>query len=70
MAEEKRMVELPDMIRVHDWLEANKVELTCRIRMNHIPDTSDVRLTAEVNSDEIQEILLMNFCLALVKGEV
>ena len=64
------MVELPNQVRVHDWLEANKLKLDCRIKMEHIPDTSDVRITAEINSDEIQTVLLMNFCIALRKGEV
>ena len=64
------MVELPDMERVRAWFDANKPEVTYRIRMQSIPNTSEVRVGANINSEEMQWILMLKFCMALRKGEV
>jgi len=66
----KGMVELPDMMRVGDWFKTNKVALKCQVRMQNIPDTPDVRITVEHNSDEMQWYLMVKFCIALRKGEI
>ena len=66
---EMRKVELPDIVRVHDWLEANGPELTYRIKMESIPNT-DARVMVEHNYNEMQGLLLTLFCMALVKGDV
>ena len=64
------MVELPNMVRIRDWFDANKPDVKCKIHMQPLPDTSDVRITTELNSDEMMWILMMLFCIALRKGEV
>ncbi len=71
----EELVELPDMIRVHRWFEEHKLDLTCRISTDSLPDTVDVRVTGEVccgslTSDESQWVLIMNFCVALRGGTV
>ena len=69
MKEEIRKVELPDIVRVHDWLEANKPKFTYRIKMESIPNMP-AEVTVEHNYDEMQGLLLTLFCMALVKGDV
>ena len=68
--EQKGLVELPDMMRVGDWFKTSKLELKCQVRMQNIPDTCDVRVTVEHNFDDMLWILMMNFCIALRKGDV
>ena len=72
--DKKVMVELPDFDRVLDWLEANRVELTCRIKIEEMSsfttDVKDVRITVERDADAIQTVLLINFCMALRAGKV
>jgi len=67
---DKPCVFLPDVGRVHDWLELNKLNSKNIIRIEPIAETSDVRLSVEDNSNEIQRTLLTLFCMALKKGEV
>ena len=64
------MVELPDMERVSNWFDANKPEVKCRAEMSAIPETPDLKITLENDSDEKMWVLMMLFCMALRKGDV
>jgi len=67
----KGYVFLPDVSRVHDWREANKLPLKLSIHIDHLPGTeADFRVSTVVNSDELQSVLLTKFCIALRKGKV
>lgn len=66
----KGTVELPDMDRVRIWFDANKPDIKIQIQLQHIPDTSDVKISATTDSDEMQWVLIMEFCMALRAGKV
>lgn len=72
MAAEKetRTVELPDMEKVHDWFEANKGNVICRLETELIRHSHDIKISVRHDGDSVQYVLLLKFCMALRKGEV
>jgi hypothetical protein len=54
---------LPDIVVVHDWLEKHKPILKIDVKIE------SRSIITESNYDQCLIVLMMNFCIALRKGE-
>lgn len=68
--DKEALVELPDMMRVQSWFDANKPTVKCRLDVEQVPFLNEYKVILKTDSGEVMWYLMMTFCIALRKGEV